>query len=134
MNSVRLPRLRRDFDSKMMAHTAHKTHTGASVCHVCHSAMMTHMAHALAVLVLAVLVLAVLVLAVCWLAVLVLAVCWHTRHTARRPAASGPAAWPWQRRGGGSRAERLGPQLRSVSEQFLFLWYKTEHDVTAVIY
>jgi len=45
-----------------------------------------------------------------------------------------PGAAPWQRRGRGPGAERLGPQLRSVSEQFLFLWYKTEHDVTAVIY
>ena len=45
-----------------------------------------------------------------------------------------PGVAPWQRRGRGGRAERLGPQLRSVRKQFLFLWYKTEHDVTAVIY
>jgi LysR family hydrogen peroxide-inducible transcriptional activator len=44
-----------------------------------------------------------------------------------RPAPGGP-------RPGGGRAERLGPQLRSVRKQFLFLCYKTKHDVTAVIY
>ena len=80
-----------------------------------------------------------LVLAVCWLAV-----CWHTRHTASQPwccqpwccAANGQPALVLrgQRAEAGGRAERLGPQLRSVRKQFLFLWYKAEHDVTAVIY
>ena len=55
-------------------------------------------------------------------------------HGAARQRGAGPGAAPWQRRGRGGRAERLGPQLRSVRKQFLFLWYKTEHDVTAVIY
>jgi len=38
----------------------------------------------------------------------------------RGSAALRPGAAPWQRRGRGGRAERLGPQLRSVRKQFLF--------------
>jgi len=58
----------------------------------------------------------------------------HTTHGVVSAHYPGLLVSAYQPEGGGGRAERLGPQLRSVSEQFLFLWYKTEHDVTAVIY
>jgi len=147
MNSVRLPRLRRDPDSKIMAHITHITHTHEKCVPCVPSAMMAHMAHAGRVLALA------LALAVWPCAGWPCAgwpcagwPCAGTHGTrpwccaalvlrGQRPAR--PCALvlrPWQRRGRGGRAERLGPQLRSVRKQFLFLWYKTEHDVTAVIY
>jgi len=112
MNSVRLPCLRRDLDLKIMTHMTHMTHTGASVCHVCHCALVTHMAHTGRVLVgragragragagrgLT-----------------------HTTHGVVSAHYPGLLVSAYQPGGGSGRAERLGPQLRSVSKQFLFL-------------
>ena len=113
MNSVRLPCLRRDLDLKMMAHTAHTAHTGA-MCVPCVPLCSgdTHgtrpgragagragragRAGAGRGLT-------------------------HTTHGVVSAHYPGLLVSAYQPGGGGGRAERLGPQLRSVSEQFLFL-------------